>query len=143
VPVNETLPVDIERRLERLGDVVAVVSSEIDFAYLFGSAVTGRLTPRSDIDIAIHVTEAVDPHALRLDVITATARFLGTDALDVIVLNVAPLSLAGRVLTSRRVILDRRPFIRHRYESLLARMFWDFRIRERRLLDQRYADGRS
>jgi predicted nucleotidyltransferase len=142
VPVKETLPPDIEQRLDGLGDVLAGVSSDIDFAYLFGSASTGALTPRSDIDIAIHLASSADAHEARLNVMTTVSAFLSTDAVDVVVLNTAPVSLAGRVLTSRRVILDRRPFVRHQYESLVARMFWDFRIREHRLLDQRYADGR-
>lgn len=47
----------------------------------------------------------------------------------------------GRVLTTRRVLLDRDPFARHRYESLQARMFQDFRIREHRLLAARQRHG--
>jgi hypothetical protein len=66
---------------------------------------------------------------------------LGTDAIDVVLLNSAPVSLAGRVLTSRRVLLERDPFARHRYESLHARMFHDFRIREHSLLAEREGRG--
>jgi hypothetical protein len=76
---------------------------------------------------------------VRLDVARAAARHLGTDAIGIVLLNTAPVSLAGRVLTSRRVVLDRVPFARNRFESLTARLFQDFRIREHRLLAQRYA----
>jgi hypothetical protein len=78
---------------------------------------------------------------VRLEVARAVAKHLGTDAVDVVLLNTAPVSLAGRVLTSRRVVLDRVPFARHRFESLTARLFQDFRIREHRLLARRYTRG--
>ncbi len=120
---------------------MAAAAAGVEFAYLFGSAAEGRLTPRSDVDVAIFVSERADPEAVRLDVARAVARHLGTDAVDVVLLNSAPISLTGRVLTSRRVVLDRAPFERHRYESLTARMFQDFRIREHRLLARRYQRG--
>jgi hypothetical protein len=56
-------------------------------------------------------------------------------------LNTAPVSVAGRVPGTRRVLLDRDPFARHRYESSTARLFQDFRIRERRILAERAAHG--
>ena len=59
---------------------------------------------------------------------------VGREAIDVVVLNTAPVSLAGRVLTTRRVIVDTDPYARHRYESRTAREFADFRFREHRLL---------
>ena len=104
------------------------------FAYLFGSASPGGLGPTSDIDMALYVAPGADAHGVRLAVARAAARQLGTDAIDVVLLAGAPISLVGRVLGTRRVLLDRDPFIRHRYESVHARMFQDFRIREHRLL---------
>ena len=141
MPVNETLPTDIERRLASLGDVIAAATPDVDFAYLFGSAATGARTRRSDIDIAIYVSDRADAFQIRLTVAHAVARHLGTDAIDVVPLNSLPISVAGRVLASRRVLLDRVPFARHRYESLTARMFQDFRIHEHRVLAERRARG--
>jgi len=141
VPLNQALPADIGRRLDGLGDAIAAAAADVEFVYLFGSAAEGRLTPRSDVDVAIFVSERADADAVRLDVARAATRHLGTDAVDVVLLNSAPISLAGRILTSRRVVLERAPFLRHRYESLTARMFQDFRIREHRLLARRYAHG--
>jgi hypothetical protein len=65
------------------------------------------VTPRSDVDVAIVVSPQADAHAVRLDVIRASTRHLGTDTVDVVVLNSAPVALAGRILTTRRVLLDR------------------------------------
>jgi len=141
MPLKTRVPADIEGRLSTLGDVLAAGCPAIDFAYVFGSTGTAHATPRSDVDLAIYVADSADPHFTRLETSRIAARHLGTDAIDIVVLNTAPVALAGRVLTSRRVIVDRRPFLRHRYESLTARLFQDFRIRERRLLAERYGRG--
>jgi hypothetical protein len=141
MPFARTVPRDLEARLAGVGQVIADAVADVDFAYLFGSTATGRRTPRSDVDLAIHVTGPADRHSARLDVARAAAAHLGTDAIDVVVLNDAPIALAGRVLTSRRVVVDRDPFVRHRYESRTARMFQDFRLREHRILAERYAHG--
>lgn len=136
-----TLPANLQQRLTTLGDALAAASPEIEFAYLFGSTATGRVTPRSDVDLAIHVAETADAHVVRLTAAAVAAKHLGTDAVDVVLLNDAPIALSGRVLASRQVLLDRAPFTRHRYESATARLFQDFRIREHRLLAARYARG--
>jgi predicted nucleotidyltransferase len=142
VPVKETLPADIDRRLADLGDVIAATSPVVEFAYVFGSTASARdRTPRSDIDLAVYVAEGADAASVCRDVAYAAAKHLGTDAIDILALNTAPTSLAGRVLGRRLVILDRVPWARHRYESVTLRMFHDFRIREHRRLADRYRRG--
>jgi hypothetical protein len=68
-------------------------------------------------------------------------KHLGTDAIDLVVLNPAPTALVGRILQSRLVIAEKEPFPRHRFESLALRQFMDFRIFEPRFLDARFARG--
>lgn len=134
-------PADLSRRLGTLDGALAASCPAIDFAYLFGSATGDRLRPESDVDLAIHVAPGADQQLVRLEASSVAAEHLGMDAVDVVLLNTAPLALAGRILNTRRVILDRDPFSRHRYESITARMFHDFRIREHRLLAGRYGRG--
>jgi len=78
---------------------------------------------------------------MRLEVIGRATAHLGTDEVDVVVLNTAPTALAGRILQSRQVICDRDPFRRHRFESRALREFFDFRVFERRHLAQRFGRG--
>ena len=52
----------------------------------------------------------------------------------------APASSSGRILQTRRVIVDRDPFRRHRFESLALREFFDLRLFEHRLLVRRYGN---
>lgn len=136
-------PEQVQARLPSLGAAIARECPDVVFAYLFGSAATGRRRPTSDVDVAIDIDPSADTVTARLDAIRTITRHLGTDAVDVVVLDEAPIALAGRVLLTRQVLVDRDPHRRHRYESRVARLFQDFRIRERRLLDRRAAHGRS
>lgn len=115
--------------------------ADVVFAYLFGSQSTGRSGSRSDIDVAVYLRDGVDLFETRLRLVGVLERALGTDAIDLVVLNTAPLSLAGRILTTRRVLVDQQPPQRHLYESLTARQFVDFRFREHRLLEMMTARG--
>lgn len=130
---QEPLPSDVRERLESLGDALTSEPG-IAFAYLFGSAARSELRPLSDVDIAIFVDEGADPVETRLRAIGRLTQHLGSDEVDVIVLNGAATALVGRVLASRRVILDRDPFLRHRFESAELRKFFDFRVLEARAL---------
>jgi predicted nucleotidyltransferase len=141
MPLELRLPPDLDSRLATLGEATAAACPEVLFAYLFGSVASETRTPRSDVDLAVFVDPAADAHGVRMAVARTASRHLRTDAVDVVLLNTAPIALAGRVLTSRRVLLDRDPFARHRFESLTARQFQDFRIREHRILAERAAHG--
>jgi predicted nucleotidyltransferase len=134
------LPEDIERRLVTLGAVLEGQSS-VRFAYVFGGAARGSLRPLSDVDVAVFVDDALDPIQARLDLIGVVTKHLGTDEVDLVILNHAPTALRGRIVQSRRVIVDKDPFLRHRFESHALRTFLDFRIFERRLLDARFTRG--
>lgn len=131
------LPADIGQRLATLGATLGA-DPNVRFAYIFGSAGRGELRPLSDVDVAVYLDDTVDPVCARLDVIGMVTRHLGTDEVDLVVLNVAPTALVGRILGSRRIITDKDPFLRHRFESLAIRKFLDFRIFERRFLDARF-----
>jgi predicted nucleotidyltransferase len=134
------LPAGIEHRLATLGAILDDQRT-VRFAYLFGGAGRGALRPLSDVDVAVYLDDAADPIQPRLDLIGVITKHLGTDEVDLVVLNRAPTALRGRILQSRRVIVDKDPFLRHRFESLALRTFLDFRIFERRFLDARFARG--
>ena len=138
--MEPTAAVDLDARAATLGDALRNESAVV-FAYLFGSLARGTAGPRSDIDVAVYLASGVDAFDMRLTLMGRLSARLGTDAVDLVVLNDAPLALTGRIVESRRVVLDRAPAVRQAFESLTARMFNDFRIRERRLLAARYSRG--
>lgn len=102
-----TLPPDLDARLAGLGDAIAAACPDVAFADLFGSTAIGTRTPRSDVDLAIVVAPGADGHAARLLAAHVAARHLSADAVDIVLLNTAPLSLAVRVLRSGLTDVER------------------------------------
>lgn len=134
------LTAGISARLGTLADILEQ-DVRIVFAYLFGSAARHQLTPLSDIDLAVYLDDPVHAADARLDILGRVIRHLRTDRADVIVLNTAPTALAGRILLDREVLIDRRPALRHQFESLTLREFHDFRQLEHTILEERFSRG--
>lgn len=116
-------------------------TAPIEFAYLFGSMASGEQNRFSDVDLAVHLEEGADVIQQTMDLYDRIGKVFEPVKLDLIILNSAPISLSGRILTKSRLIYDRAPFRRHIYESLTLRMFWDFRIKEDAFFKARFAHG--
>ena len=83
---------------------------EVLEAYLFGSHAAGLAQPHSDIDVAVYVDERRAVHGgygYAAELATALIAGLGTNEVDVVVLNQAPPVLYHRVLRDGRRILAR------------------------------------
>jgi len=79
-------------------------------AYLFGSQITGRAQPHSDIDVAVCVDGRRASHGgyrYQAELATVLMSGLGVNEVDVVVLNHAPPVLYHRVLRDRQLILTR------------------------------------
>ena len=114
---------------------------DILFAYLFGSFGRGKPLPLSDVDIAVYLKESTVVQEKKMEILGALIDILQTDEIDLVVLNSAPLPLRKRILESKRVIVDREPFVRHHYESLTMREYFDFSILEKEILNRRFLGG--
>ena len=114
---------------------------DILFAYLFGSFGRGKQLPLSDVDIAVYLKEPTVVQEKKMEILGALIDILQTDEIDLVVLNSAPLPLRMRILESKRVIVDREPFVRHHYESLTMREYFDFSILEKGILKRRFLGG--
>ena len=132
------LPENIRQRIAALPDFFED-DPNILFAYLFGGLLRDRLNPLSDVDLAVYVKSPKKVQYLEL--FSRISKILGTDEIDLIILNDAPLSLAGRILQNRKVLADKDPFLRHKFESLILRKFLDFSVKERGILRRRYGIG--
>lgn len=113
----------------------------VAFAYLFGSHARGTATPRSDVDVAVHLVEdaEVDTLDLRLHLAGVLEGAIGVGPVEVVVLDEAPLALAGRVREHGAVFYSRDDVARVRWDSLTARMYHDFKIHETRAAHERLA----
>jgi predicted nucleotidyltransferase len=137
---HRELPANIEDLIPKA--VIYLQSMpDILFACLFGSFGRGKHFPLSDVDIAVYLKEAAALQEKKMEILGALIDILQTDEIDLVVLNNAPLPLRMRILERKKVIVDREPFMRHRYESLTMREYFDFSILEREILNRRFLGG--
>ena len=115
--------------------------SDVRFAYLFGSLGRGKILPLSDIDIAVYLEGHKDFHRKKIEILGALVDLLNTDEIDLVVLNTAPLPLRMRILEKKKIVADREPSLRHHYESLTMREYFDFSIKEKEILNRRFLSG--
>lgn len=107
---REVSNVHSERSLaERLAELLSA-RQEILEAYLFGSRAGGLGQPHSDIDVAVFIDldrVESDPFGYRSQLTAAVMSGLGTNAVDVVILNSAPPLLYYRVLRDGLRLLSR------------------------------------
>lgn len=112
-------------------------------AYLFGSHARGEAHALSDVDVAVLLPEGLTPKQRlerRMDIIADLAAILGTNDVDVAVLNDASLALGYRVLRDGRLLycgdeearvlhraftvtryLDFEPILNRHYQAIIER----------------------
>jgi predicted nucleotidyltransferase len=147
VLAERPLPSDVDRRIEALA---LAWSRDPDVAalYLFGSRAAGTASARSDVDLAVVLREDLDADARwrkRLDLIGDACERLGTDAVDVIVLEDAPIVLGHRVLSRGKLLHDAKPRRRARVAERVMRQYLDeayLRAALDAALDERLREGR-
>lgn len=120
--------------LDLAGLVDALRSRGAVFAFLHGSRTTGTARPDSDLDVAAWFGTPVDEFAV--------ARGLPPQV-DLVVLDTAPLWLAGRVALHGHRILDDDPAARVAWQAVTRRRHLDETLRWARIReDYLVAHGR-
>jgi predicted nucleotidyltransferase len=136
----EQLPPDILLRIPHLKRALLEYENII-FAYLFGGLAKGKLKPLSDVDIAVYVKDVHDLPGYKLRLFDTLTAILGTNELDLIILNTAPVVLSCRIVQNKAILVDKNPTLRHHYESLTLRKCFDFTVKEKELFSRRYGIG--
>jgi len=114
---------------------------DVEFVYFFGSIGKGKRFPLSDIDIAIYLKDLSLMHEKKLEILGMLMNLLETDEIDLVILNEAPLTLKMKILESKTVVVDHSPPIRHCFESLVMREYFDFSVVEKAILERRFLSG--
>ncbi len=131
--INLLLP-DVREYLDKHLKVV--------FAYLFGGLARGKVSPLSDVDIAIYMVEDAEITQEKLEILGKLNEILKTDEVDLVILNTAPLPLAARIIKNKIILVDKMPFKRHAFESLVIREYFDFSRKELDIFKGKYKLGR-
>src|SRR4051812_18891298 len=95
--------------------VRAVAAAGATFALLHGSRARGDARPGSGVDLAAWWPEAA-PAAFEVDV---------PPDVDLLVLNTAPLELAGRIAVDGVLVLDADPVARVRWVATTRKIYFD------------------
>jgi hypothetical protein len=93
--------------------VAALRRAGAKFAFVFGSRAEGGASTRSDLDVAAWFDHP-DPGAISIP-----------DGVDLVILNNAPLWLAGRVAMHGRLLVDDDPPARVRWQADTRLMYLD------------------
>ena len=77
-------------------------------------------------------------HQAKSEIVEKLADILLTDEIDVIILNRSSLPLSMNVIKRNRLLVDKKPFLRHAYQSLMMRKFFDYHHLESNILKRRF-----
>ena len=114
---------------------------KIIFAYLFGGLTKGKSLPMSDVDIAVFLSKDANYEDEKLEILRSLTDILKTDEIDLVILNKSSLPLTARIIKNKKILADKDMFLRHRFESLTLRKYFDFSTKERSIFKRRYAIG--
>ncbi len=137
---HSKLPDDILDRIQDAADYLEQIN-EVEFAYLFGGLAKGAPKPMSDVDIAVYLSEDADRVQTKFEMILDLVDILCTDKIDLLILNQANLSLCMNVLKHHQVLVDKKPYVRHAYQSLIMRKYYDHHRFESSVLRRRFNLG--
>jgi len=80
---------------------------DIIFAYVFGSYGKGEIHPLSDVDIAIYLKENMDFFEKKLEILDKVIKLLGTEEIDLIILNVAPGYMVREIINTGKLLFSK------------------------------------
>lgn len=101
---------------------------DVTVAYLFGSRAKGGMGALSDIDIAVLLNRELDKQKtfdLRLRLINRISSILKTDKIDLVVMNMAPLSLNYSIISEGEILHSRDEMERVRFETHILSRYLD------------------
>lgn len=117
---------------EKLPALVDSVSSDLSVValFVFGSLARGELTPLSDLDLGVLLDKELSKQerfSKHIDLIGNFTELMGTDEIDIIILNDTPMRFAVKVLTTGKILFERdRKALVDLYDRN-TKMFLDFK----------------
>lgn len=121
--------------LQKWDDVIAL--------FFFGSLATGKLKPLSDLDMALLLNGHMSKDKLfsrELDLIGLISGELGTEEIDLIILNTAPLRFAYQIFRSGKKIFVKDQKKLADFQEEVIKKYIDFKY-YREQFDQEFLKG--
>jgi predicted nucleotidyltransferase len=114
----------------------ALAKYPVDAAYVYGSVARGAVTPLSDVDIALVLSESLSPYdrlMIEFAIQAAIEDASGLRAVDVRAINEAPLLVRGKVVQQGILLYQRDRARRAAFEVQTRKRYFDFAPVARRL----------
>lgn len=127
----------MNEELESKVKAVFEAYAEVKLAYLFGSRARGDTGPLSDYDFAVYFggLSSVEAFNLKLALLNDLSRTLGTDTIDLVVLDgIDAPELGYQIVSDGKLLVDREPY-KVIVEPRLMNAYFDFKaVRSRTLV---------
>jgi predicted nucleotidyltransferase len=140
------LAMDDRRELANLLQQTLGNFPTVKLAYLFGSQAQGNTGPLSDYDVGVLFDGGQDAVSQRARLTHELTAVLGTDRVDVVPLNDAPIELAYAVIAQGYLIYQRDVATRVEYEAQVMSRYGDYlpvlRAQRSSLLNEENYDAR-
>ena len=114
----------------------------INLAYLFGSYAKGRITPLSDVDVAVLLNDKIEPKAyfdIQLDLSDQLSSYLKREA-EVVILNRADPKLSYQVIKYGEIVFEKNLNLKADFERKALNIYFDlkpmFDFYEKELLER-------
>jgi hypothetical protein len=120
----------VEKFLEKQDAVV--------LSYLFGSVAQQRAGKLSDVDLAVYLDETLNSYEkfdLELELLSDLGDIIGTDRVDLVVMNDAPISLNFEVINANHPLFIRDKDLKVDFEHYIMSRYLD-----RQFYNLRWAD---
>jgi predicted nucleotidyltransferase len=135
---NHLLDTDQYRKL--VDSIQKTLSMNIEFALLFGSAVTNRLTDQSDIDIGVYFKQTKIDANEYLSVKHNLESSTGYD-IDLIIMNTCDIIIAMQILSNGICIINNNPGLFVLYKAYKISQYIDFKM-DRKIIEDNILRGR-
>jgi predicted nucleotidyltransferase len=110
---------------DKLSTILASLEG-VRLVYLFGSQVEGSPGPMSDYDLGVLLDPAIDGPPVQARLAHELACALGTDRVDVVLLDRAPIELAYAIIAQGQALFERDVATRVEYEAQVLSRYGDY-----------------
>jgi predicted nucleotidyltransferase len=127
---------------EKLKEFFQKNHKNIDLAYLFGSYAKGRVTPLSDVDVAVLLNNEIDSKIyfdIQLDLSSQLSSYLEKEV-EVVILNRADPRLSYQVIKYGKIVFEKDLNLKANFERKALNIYFDlkpmFDFYEEKLLER-------
>jgi predicted nucleotidyltransferase len=106
--------------------VVLTDFATISLVYLFGSQVNGQVGAMSDYDLAILTDSIEDNVTIQVRFQHAIVQAIGTNKVDVVLLNHAPIDLAYHIISEGKLLYKRDLLTQVEFEAQVLSQYGDY-----------------